>query len=160
MSKLIEITSDLLTTDIQYIAHQCNCISKRSAHLSKSMFEEFPYADVYTGRSMPDKLGTITVRGDGIDDRYVINMFGQFYPGRVKYPKGSKDNSNIRINAFKSCLEEVENIPGLFEIAFPYKIGCGAAGGNWAIYNKMLEDFSERVFPFVDVCIVKLKTSS
>jgi len=160
MSKLIEIVDNLLTTDVQYIAHQCNCISKRSAHLSKDMFGEFPYADVYTGRKNPDELGTIKVRGDGKDERFVINMFGQFYPGRVKYPNGSKDNDKVRINAFRSCLENIEKIPGSTEIAFPYKIGCGAAGGDWAIYKQMLEDFAERVFPFVDVYIIKLKTFS
>jgi len=153
------ITDDLLTTDIQYIAHQCNCVSKKSAHLSRDIFEEFSYADVYTGRTVPDTLGTVKVRGNGKEERYVINMFGQYYPGTVRYPKSPKDNYQARERAFKSCLEDIEKIPGSTEIAFPYKIGCGAAGGDWVIYKKMLEDFAERVYPFIDVYIIKLKTS-
>jgi len=151
------ITDDLLTTDIQYIAHQCNCISKKSAHLAKSMFEEFPYADVYTGRTIPDTLGTIKIRGNGKDQRYIINMFGQYFPGNVKYPNCTKDNYILRQNAFKSCLTKIGAIENLKEIAFPYKIGCGAAGGDWTIYNIFLEEFANKVFPFVDVYVIKLK---
>ena len=27
-------------------------------------------------------------------------------------------------------------------VAFPHQIGCGLAGGNWATYEAMLEDFA------------------
>ncbi len=154
---MIEIVGNLLKTDIQYVAHQCNCISQKSAHLSKDVFKTFPYADVYSNRVEHDILGTIKVCGDGEDQRYVINMFGQYFPGKVKYPNGTKDNYNLRIKAFKSCLEEIEIISGLREVAFPYKIGCGAAGGIWEIYNEMLNNFAEKVFPCIDVYVLKLE---
>jgi hypothetical protein len=28
------------------------------------------------------------------------------------------------------------------EIAFPYGIGCGLAGGNWKRYEEMIEEFA------------------
>jgi hypothetical protein len=36
-------------------------------------------------------------------------------------------------------------IEKLESIAFPWRIGCGAAGGNWEKYMKMIEGFSEYV---------------
>ena len=150
------IKGNLLTTDTQYIAHQCNCISKRSAHLSKDMFEKFPYADVYTGRIIPNELGTIKICGNGQDQRYVINMFGQYFPGTCKYPNGSKDNPKLRENSFQKCLEQIEKINNLKEIAFPYQIGCGAAGGNWIKYETMINEFATKLFPFTEVFIIRL----
>jgi hypothetical protein len=32
----------------------------------------------------------------------------------------------------------------LDSIAFPNGVGCGAAGGDWAIYLKMIEGFASR----------------
>lgn len=155
MSYVKIINDDLLTTDIQYIAHQCNCISTKSAHLAKDVFTKFPYADVYSKRKCPDKLGTIQVCGNGSDKRYVINIFGQYFPGNVKYPNGTKDNYILRENAFRKGLEEIEKIDNLKEIAFPYKIGCGAASGNWEKYLEMINNFSNRTFFYVNVYIFK-----
>jgi len=155
MSYIDIINDDLLTTDIQYIAHQCNCCSTRSAHLAKNVFQKFPYADAYSKRKCPDKMGTIQVCGNGDDKRYVINMFGQYFPGEVKYLNGTRDNYKLRENAFKNCLSHITKIDGLKEIAFPYKIGCGAAGGNWEKYLNMIEEFANEVLFYTDVYVLK-----
>ena len=148
-------TGNLFASDAKYIVHQCNCVSQKSAHLAKDMFQRFRYADVYTGRQTPDKLGTIAIRGDGESQRYVINMFGQYFPGRCKYPNGSKDNPQLREKAFADYLKEIEKIGDLNSIAFPWGIGCGAAGGDWAKYQSMIDDFAYRVWP-AEVSIIKL----
>jgi O-acetyl-ADP-ribose deacetylase (regulator of RNase III) len=138
-------TGDLLSAPEQYIAHQCNCVTSRGAHLAKAMFNRFPYADIYSSRTDPDTLGTIVVRGDGQAQRFVINMLGQFYPGRVKYPHSTKDGYKTRQNAFAQCLVRIAEIPDLQSIAFPYMIGCGAAGGDWQIYRAILAKWSKTV---------------
>lgn len=136
---LIVINKSILNADEQYIAHQCNCMSKTSAGLAKSLFDKFPYANVYSQRTSPDKLGTIKICGDGIYKRYVINMFAQYYPGKSKY---DNDSVKIRLKAFENCLAQISLINDLESIAFPYNIGCGLAGGDWDAYLGLIEKFS------------------
>lgn len=44
------VTGSLLESECQYIAHQCNCYSTRSAGLATAVFKAFPWADVYSDR--------------------------------------------------------------------------------------------------------------
>ena len=67
---MIEIISgDLFTAQEQYIAHQCNCVTKRAAHLAKDMFAKYPYANIYKGRTQPDKPGHLIIRGNGQESK-------------------------------------------------------------------------------------------
>ena len=97
----------------------------------------------------------IVIKGNGIDQRYVINMIGQWFPGRVKYPNSSKDGYIARQKYFKNCLKEIMKIKDLESIAFPYNIGCGVAGGDWEIYEKLIDLFSKHVD--ADVFLYKLE---
>lgn len=148
------IIGNLLDSNAQYIAHQCNCISTGSAGLAKAIFSKFPYSDVYTDRKEDDILGEIKICGNGKDQRYVINMFSQYYPGICKYP-GGKDSSEMREKAFQKCLNKISKIKGIRSIAFPHTIGCGLAGGLWANYEKMIENFACDNF-LIDVYVVEL----
>jgi len=126
-----------------YICHQCNCLTNRSKHLASTVFKKFPYADVYTKRQEPSLPGTIEIRGDKTkDQRSVIAMFAQYYPGKAKYPTSKKDGTQARLDYFKSCLEKMKNLKGSF--AFPAGIGCGAAGGDWENYYATIISFSEK----------------
>ncbi len=136
------VQGNLLDAEDQYIAHQCNCITKKAAHLSFDVFQRFPYANIYATRPNTDRPGTIVIKGDGVTQRYVINMLGQYYPGKPKYPNSSLDGSKIREQYFHQCLLQIYKIRDLKSIAFPYKVGCGAAGGNWNNYLGTLENFS------------------
>lgn len=131
------IEANILTAQTKYIAHQTNCISKSSAGVAKCIFTKFPYADTYKNRLKADKLGTIKIMGDGKEQRYVINMNAQVYPG-----PSNKDNSGERLEAFDKCLSHIADIPELESIAFPFNIGCGLAGGNWEHYLIVLEKFA------------------
>ena len=150
--KLEVISGNLLDSDAQYIAHQCNCITTHSAGMAKTIFDFYPYANVYATRcdsdnwkNTRDKPGTIDIRGDGENQRYVINMFAQIFPGHTKFPDSSADGTVAREKYFRKCLVSILKIPDLYSIAFPYGIGCNIAGGNWDIYLKMLEGFSTYV---------------
>lgn len=129
----------------KYLCHQTNCVTTRAAHLSKTVFEYYPYADIYTKRQEPDKPGTIVVKGDGDSHRFIVNMLGQYYPGSPRYPDGKGDGTLAREEYFHKCLIALSKIPNLESVAFPYRIGCGAAGGNWEKYQTMISNFSAYV---------------
>lgn len=143
---MIEIvTGDIFNAKEKYLCHQCNCVTSRAAHLSKDVFARYPYADIYTGRVTPNKPGTIEVRGNGQDQRYVINFLGQVYPGKAKYPLSSLDGIPVREKYFHQCLLRVAKIPNLESVAFPWRIGCGAAGGEWNHYIVTITNFANYI---------------
>lgn len=152
---MIEIvTGDIFDATEQYLCHQCNCVTKKAAHLSKDVFAKYPYADVYAGRIDPDKPGTISIKGNGIDQRLVINCFGQYYPGKPKYPDSAIDGIKIREKYFHNCLLRIAKLPDLKSVAFPWRIGCGAAGGNWENYLGTLTNFAQYVKATQDTKVI------
>ena len=144
------IEGDLFDSTEQYLCHQCNVISQRAAHLAQSVFNRFPYSNIYaerdgSGPKPGQELGDIIIRGNGKNERLIINMLAQFYPGKTKYPNSPKDGIATRKSAFQMCLNKITDIPALQSIAFPFGIGCGAAGGDWLVYRKMIKNFAEEV---------------
>lgn len=156
---MIEIISgNIFDAKEKYICHQTNCVTKRAAHLSKDVFAQYPYADIYTGRLNPSEPGTIVICGNGDDQRYVINMLGQYYPGNPKYPDSKLDGIAARKKYFYQCLLRIAKINDIESIAFPWRIGCGAAGGNWDTYLGKIKNFEKYVEPKgVKVVIYKLE---
>ncbi len=141
------IKGNLLDSDCQYIAHQCNCYSRRGAGLASAIFKAFPWADVYSNRSEHENdaslFGSITVHGDPKrNQRYVINIYGQLKPGK---PSPGRDSAASRLEASSKALDQIAELPKLKSIGFPYGIGCGLAGGDWNEYETLLENFAERV---------------
>jgi O-acetyl-ADP-ribose deacetylase (regulator of RNase III) len=143
---MIEIVAgDLFDATEKFLCHQCNCITKKAAHLSKDVFTKYPYADIYSGRITPNQPGTIEIYGNGQDQRYVVNLLGQYYPGTPKYPTSSKDGTLAREKYFHQCLLKLAKVPDLESVAFPFGIGCGAAGGTWEHYLGTLKNFEKYV---------------
>jgi O-acetyl-ADP-ribose deacetylase (regulator of RNase III) len=139
------VIGDLFDSKEKYLLHQCNCVTNRSAHLAKDVFARYPYADIYTGRIDPNKPGTIEIRGDGQNQRYVINMLGQYFPGKSKFPESIKDGLIIREKYFHQCLLRVAKISNLESVALPWRIGCGAAGGDWDHYLGTITNFANYI---------------
>jgi O-acetyl-ADP-ribose deacetylase (regulator of RNase III) len=158
-AKVVE--GDIFKVKTKYIAHQCNCITLKGGHLSKTMFSHYPFADIYktrervtNWRETRDRPGTIIVKGNGDDERYVINMLGQIFPGKPKYTDSKSDGFNARITYFGKCLVLMSKIEDLESVAFPWRIGCGAAGNDWNKYSRMINIFADKVD--AKVFIVKL----
>ena len=142
------ITGDIFDAKEKYLLHQCNCITKRAAHLSKDVFTKYPWADIYARRHATDIIdtpGQIMVRGNGTDQRFVINLLGQYYPGKPKFPESKLDGIKIREKYFHQCLLRVAKIPDLESIAFPWRISCGAAGGDWDHILGTITNFAQYV---------------
>lgn len=139
------VTGDLLNAKEKYIAHQCNCVTTYAAGMAKSIFDKFPYSDVYSNRLIHNHPATIEIMGNGQDQRYVINMYAQYYPGKPKYPNSNLDGQVVREKYFHKCLLQVARIPDLESIAFPWRIGCNLGGGVWEHYLGTLTNFAKYV---------------
>lgn len=139
------IDGDLLEAKEKYIAHQTNSISNRAGGLAYDLFKRFPYADIYAPRTSPDEPGTIVISGNGEDQRYIIHLNAQYYPGESSDTDSEIDGSKAREKYFHECLLKVARIENLESIALPYFIGCGLAGGNWNYYYGTICNFEKYV---------------
>jgi len=162
------IQADLLTTKIKYIAHQCNCLTIRSHGLSKYIADNYPWADIYKSRKAigrrncaieknRDIPGTVKIIHSQNNTKAVICMFGQWAPSVPQkyksYPNYEIDTYDNRAKWFEQCLNQMKTIKTK-SIAFPWKIGCGLAGGDWNLYKKLLEDFEKE--SGIEVVLYKL----
>jgi len=147
------IRGDVRQSEARFIVHQVNSVTSTAAGLAAQIFRLFPWADIYSPRARalrpyrprPEELpGQIIVRGDGESERFVINLVGQFYPGKPKNPDSERDGYAARERAFAEALARVLEIPDLKSVAFPSGIGCGLAGGDWKRYRAMIEQFASR----------------
>jgi O-acetyl-ADP-ribose deacetylase (regulator of RNase III) len=126
------IKGNLLDAPEQYIAHQVNAISITSSGLANAIFTRFPYADIYTNRTHFDVPGTIIISGnESQNERLIIQMVAQFYPGYPMEGASNLDSYKLRQKYFYKCLSKISKIENLKSVAFPYLIGCGLAGGDW-----------------------------
>jgi len=143
---------DLLNATETYICHQCNCVSTGSAAgLARVIFDRLPYADIYKDRDGMDMPGTIVVAKG---TKSIINILGQFYPGGISYEYSELDGREARKRYFKLALWEMaKTLPGS-SFAFPWRVGCGIAGGDWGEYIGILKSFESYIDG--DVAIYRL----
>lgn len=137
------IQGDLLDYgETHLICHQCNCVTPRPKGLAAAIFAKYPSANTYGSKRMP---GTIDIIGP------VVNMYAQITPSRAKT---GRDSAAARLEYFASCLRQLdEHADAAAKFAFPFKIGCGLAGGDWRDYFDLISEFARRR----EVIIVKLK---
>jgi len=138
------IQGNLLEAKEKFLVHQCNCTSHFAAGIAASIFEKFPYANVYANRMEEDIPGDIIICGNGKDQRYVVNLMGQFYPGGPH--DNIIDNEKARRDYFYKGLLKLAKVNNLESVAFNYRIGCGIAGGDWEWYKGTIENFAKFVY--------------
>lgn len=129
-----------------YIVQQCNATGNRSLGLSSVINKKFKNANIYSGKlAVKDrKLGTVIVRDN------IINIIAQYNPGKPS--KG--DTREDRLKYFTECLNEIVRLNPK-EIAMPYGIGCGLAGGIWEDYMKEIEGFAS-CYPDITIYLYQL----
>jgi O-acetyl-ADP-ribose deacetylase (regulator of RNase III) len=152
------IEGNILKAKETYLVQQCNCLTVTSHGLSKTLAKTYSWGDPYRNRkslnyrncAVPedrDKPGTIKILQSPDNTKAIICMFAQWAPGKPQryksYPDIEMDTYSNRQKWFQECLERVEKI-NVTELAFPWKIGCGLAGGNWNKYYNMIKAFSDR----------------
>lgn len=132
------INKSLIEADTKYILHQCNCVSENAKGIAKSIFDAFPWANTYSKRVEPSIKGTIDIRGNGKDCRFVINAYVQYYPGK---PIGTDDYKS-RLYSLIQCFDEIEKIQEIESIGIPVGMGSHLAGGIWSDYLSLIEDLA------------------
>lgn len=140
---LTVLTGNILSSKEQYVAHQCNCVTSYAKGLAEIIFKKWSYADCYSIRWENDKPGTIEIRGDGKENRYIINMFAQVNPGKPTNKDDLRDGEQVRKTYFIECMKRINEL-NPESVAMPWGIGCGLAGGDWDFYKKVIDKFSER----------------
>lgn len=137
------IKGNLLTEKCDIICHQVNCIGVMGAgiaaqikHKWKNVFEQ--YASIcHIPQHSEDLLGDCQIiKVEDPNISYVANLFGQNLVGR----NGVMTNYQALEEAMQSVVEFVlQEYPNGCTVGFPYKIGCGIAGGNWEIVISIIE---------------------
>ena len=134
-----ETVGDLLTTDVDIIVHQVNCLGIMDTGVARQVREKYPevnkaYCDLCQSVDSPSSLlGSIQVIPT-LDGKRICNLFGQVAIGR-KQCMTEYDAVANALNQIKSYMEK----NNLRTVAFPKYIGCGLAGGNWDTMKDLIE---------------------
>lgn len=136
--KLQIIKGDLLLATDEIICHQVNCRGVMGSGVAKALYTKWPeikseYHKYCNKVSDPfSLLGKIQeVRADN-GGKKVINIFGQLNYG--KHSGVTYTSYPALLNAFT----ELNKVCAGKRIAFPHGFGCGLAGGDWAIVERLM----------------------
>jgi len=160
------IEQDILSSDSEVIVHQTNCVSTYALGLAHAIQKAYPYANVYSERkdTTADDPGTVKLSypKSGQKGPIIANFMAQYFPGKPLGYKSTIDSSEKREEWFQDCLDIfgewcVEN--NIKSVSFPYRIGCGLAGGDWSRYETMIRNFSHK-YKNINITICKLKSDS
>ena len=142
MHDLSVIEGNIMDSKADVIGQQCNCVTMGKAKgLAAQIFARFPYADVYKDRTEHNRAvaGTWSLHGNGKEERYVLNIYGQYYPGESKY---NSDSEDLRLGWFQKALTSFLKAHPNRTLALPHGIGCGMAGGSWGLYERAIKEAS------------------
>jgi len=81
----------------QYLLHACHTYNIIDTKTTEEIFAKYPYANIYKNAKTPNltgnmrdimserkanmnKLGTYSIHGNGVKERYIINMFISLFP--------------------------------------------------------------------------------
>lgn len=137
--KIHTIHASLLEAKQQHIAHVVNCKGVMGAGVARNIKATYPqvfktYQQACTTvNTSKDLLGV--VQGVAVPERTVFNMFAQDTYGY----KGQ----HLNYSAFKTCCKKINAFckkHNIKEIAMPYGIGCGLAGGDWDTVLKIITE--------------------
>jgi hypothetical protein len=154
---------DITTHPASYLVHQTNCVSDTWSGLALAVFNSFPWSNTYKGRVKYDVPGSIQVCGEG-EQRKVINLMGQYFPGAHDPNPESKDSEKARHGFFSEGLAGIEGLLSMGALGeeketsfvFPWLIGCGLARGNWDHYLGEIKNFAHRNSGRAIVFVTKL----
>lgn len=113
------------------IAHGVNCMGVMGSGIAAQVRSRYPevyqdYKEYCNSMDRGKLLGT--VQYVMLPDALVLNCFTQYRYGT--------ERRHADYDAIRACFENI-NKSGLKQLALP-KIGCGLAGGDWNIVEKIL----------------------
>ena len=130
--KIIE--GNLLDIDRGYIVHQVNTLGIMGGGIAWQIRNKWPdLFEVYSKdcKSGKLKLGMFTAYRVSEFPLYVVNLAGQEGIGGVATRYEAYEEALPILKAFS----DNSDLP----VYFPYGIGCGLAGGDWAVMEPILE---------------------
>lgn len=139
---LYDEKGDLLDSDCTVIMHQANCFKTMGAGIAKSIAEKYPeayLADKSFPLSPAQRLGRFSY-AKAKDGKTVVNLYGQYGCGKGIQTNYDKLESAIHQFFTKARKDSSVNLE---KVGVPYKMGCGLAGGDWAIVKSILNRQSE-----------------
>lgn len=149
------IKGNLFDSKADVLCHQVNLYGVMGGGIAAEVRERFPdayrkYKNFCSEYKFSEQLlGTsLIVKTDATEKQYIANCFCQ--------NESSKDGCLTNYEKMRECFIYVINWMkqnGKKSVAFPYKIGCGIAGGDWNIVEKIIED----VFKDIEVEIWELE---
>lgn len=120
--------------DLTHIAHQANLYHVMGAGIAKAIADKWPRAlgaDQKTANGDTGKLGTFSLSHG---KPTIVNVYSQDGMG-----KHSTDYL-----AMKKALDKLRSfLDGQCKLGIPHGMGCGLAGGDWAIVEKIIKDVFE-----------------
>lgn len=156
MIKLLENTN-LLKSDVQAIAHCCNCHCIMGGGIASQIKQYFPEAydaDLTTSLQKHNKLGKYSVAEITqplikTNIKYVYNLYGQTNFGVDKRHLDYEAIYNSMELMSKDCINK-----NIKTIGIPMNMGCGLAGGKWLIVHSMIQTILDNDFD-VHICEYK-----
>jgi uracil-DNA glycosylase len=133
-----------ITASVKYLINPCDCISigNKGDEWTQAVFKKYPYSNCYQTRTTQSQRvtpGSLQIKGDGKQQKFVINLFVSYYPGEPKYPN---DNQTKRAEWFKNALQQLLEIPELVSLAFPPHYG----GNHEDRYLSLISDFRKMYY--------------
>lgn len=138
---LTNITGDILTdaptdgTSLTIVCHQVNCKGKMGSGLARQIRTKHPKVFRYYAEKCKAgfaKPGDVQLLSYLASSGYMIaNIFGQAGYGH--------DRCYTDYEALKKAFEYLAHGFPNATFRFPYKFGCGLAGGNWDIVLGLIE---------------------
>ena len=156
---------DILQSTDDVLVHQCHCCNVDAGGLAKLIFEKYPCSNVYQTRYQESRGGGVAMAfiepgTVGVYEiapnakKYVVNLYAQIYPGPPTDSQTSlttqddDDSSALRLELFEKCLKSLSKVnfqssvnQPKISFAFPWRIGCGIALGDWYSYLKSIVTF-------------------
>lgn len=145
-----ELKTDLLTAEVDAIAHCANCFCTMGSGIAKQIKEKLPEAflvDSKTQSGDRTKFGKfscaeITQPKIKTTVKFVYNLYGQFYYG--------KDSRKLNYESIYTALAGMRHdcvSKPIKTIGFPKNMGCMLAGGDWNVVESMIHSVFDQT-PF------------
>ena len=149
------IDCNLLESDSDIIAHCCNCYCTMGAGVALAIKNEYPEAydaDCQTVKGDWKKLGKVSLSvvkdpltHKNTNIKAIANIYGQHGMGGEKAL-----NYDALYNGLVESKKRLK--PTIKSLSLPYKLGCGLAGGDWRIVEKIIEVVFESATYDVIIC--------
>lgn len=138
------IEGNLLDATENIICHQVNCMGVMGSGVALQIRNKWPnvyyeYVD-YVHKIGNNTFGTCHIVPIGFN-KYVANLFGQYSFGTSKRQTDYRQLGlalDMLLTMGNVVKKNKNNLPWTY--AFPEYIGCGLAGGDWNIVQKMIEE--------------------